>query len=175
MGRDLFSPGGVQVDFLAGLENSGFATWVRESPSVWAYPSILFLHTIGLGFLVGASAAIDLRILGFARRLPLAPMEDFFLVLWIGFWLNAISGFALVMADATSLLTNPVFYVKMGFIVLSLASLRLIRSRVFRDPLVEKGQVRMTGKVLAAASLIFWLGAITAGRLTAYLFSTVGL
>ena len=163
------------MDLLAGLENSGFAAWVRESPSIWAYPSILFLHTIGLGFLVGASAAIDLRILGFARRLPLAPMEDFFPVVFIGFWINAVSGIALVMADATALLTNPVFYVKMGFIVLSVVSTRLIRSHVFRDPLVEKGEVRMIGKVLAATSLVCWLGAITAGRLTAYLFANVGL
>jgi hypothetical protein len=163
------------MDFLTSIENSGFASWIRESPSIWAYPSILFLHTIGLAFLVGASAAIDLRILGFARRLPLAPMEGFFPVIWIGFWLNAISGIALVLPDASKLLFNPVFYVKMGFIVLSIATLRLIRSRVFRDPLVEKGEVGNIGKVMAAASLIFWTGAITAGRLTAYLFTTVDL
>src|SRR5688572_7673878 len=163
------------MDFLMSLENTSFAAWVRESPSIWAYPTILFLHTIGLGFLVGASAAIDLRILGFARRLPLAPMEGFFPVIWIGFWINAISGIALVLPDASKLLANPVFLVKMGFIVLSLASIRLIRHRVFRDPLVEKGEVQMPGKILAAASLLFWVGAITAGRLTAYLFSTVGL
>lgn len=163
------------MDFLASLENSGFAIWVRESPSIWAYPSILFLHTIGLGFLVGTSMAIDLRILGFARRLPLAPMEGFFPVMWIGFWLNAASGAALVIADATTMLINPVFYVKMAFIVLSLLSVRLIRSQVFQDPLFEKRPVQTTAKLLAAASLVFWMGAITAGRLTAYLFAKGGL
>jgi hypothetical protein len=124
---------------------------------------------------VGASTAIDLRILGFARRLPLLPMEDFFPVMWIGFWLNAASGIALVLPDAASLLANPVFYVKMGFIVLSVLSVWLIRGQVFRSALAEKGQVPTIGKILAVVSVLCWLGAITAGRLTAYLFSTVGL
>ena len=31
------------MDFLNSLEQIGFSTWVRESPSVWAYPTILFM------------------------------------------------------------------------------------------------------------------------------------
>jgi hypothetical protein len=163
------------MEFLADLENSAFAAWIRESPSIWAYPTILFCHTIGLGLLVGVSTAIDLRILGFARRLPLPPMEDFFPVMWLGFWLNAVSGVALLLPDARSLLANPVFFVKMGFIVISVASVWLIRSLVFRDALATKGQVPTIGKILAGVSIVCWMGAITAGRLTAYLFSTTGI
>jgi hypothetical protein len=163
------------MEFLADLQNTAFATWIRESPSIWAYPTILFLHTIGLGLLVGASAAVDLRILGFARRLPLPAMEDLFPIMWIGFWLNAASGVALVLPDAASLLANPVFFVKMGFILLSVISVWLIRSRVFRHPLAVKGEVPTIGRILAGVSVVCWLGAITAGRLTAYLFSSIGL
>ena len=89
------------MPLLASLENSGFGTWVRESKSLWAYPTILFLHTVGLGFLVGLNAAIDFRILGFARKLPLAPMESFYKIMWAGFWVNLLSGTLLLMADAT--------------------------------------------------------------------------
>jgi hypothetical protein len=66
------------MEFLARLEQSGFSTWVRESTSVWAYPTVLFLHTLGLGFLVGASMVIDLRLLGFSNELPIAPMKKVF-------------------------------------------------------------------------------------------------
>src|SRR5919204_1705110 len=104
------------MDFLARLEATSFATWVRESSSLWAYPAILFLHTVGLGFLVGTNVVIALRLLGCASRLPIAPMERFYRVMWLGFWINAASGVALLMADATTKLTNPVFYIKMAFI-----------------------------------------------------------
>jgi hypothetical protein len=156
------------MSFLASIENTALAAWVRESSSLWAYPTILFLHTVGLGFLVGLNAAIDLRILGFARRLPLAPMESFFAVMWTAFWVNAISGSLLLMADATTKLTNGVFYIKMAFVFLAVVNMVLIRRRVFGDPAIDAAPVARLGRALAVASLLFWVGAITAGRLMAY-------
>ena len=153
---------------LAWLENTTFASWVRESSSLWAYPTILFLHTVGLAVLVGLNAAIALRILGVAPRMPLAPMQKFYRMMWLAFWVNALSGTALLVADATTKLTNPVFYVKLGFITLAMSDMALIRRWVFGRPSLDLGPVTRGAKVLAAASLIFWAGAITAGRLMAY-------
>src|SRR5262249_12229015 len=129
------------MDFLARLEQSGFSTWVRESPSVWAYPTVLFLHTVGLGFLVGPSMVIDLRVLGFSRDLPLEPMKRFFPLMYFGFWINAASGLVLVMIDATTMLVNPLFYIKIGFIALALSSGRLIANQVFGEGIIEKNLV----------------------------------
>jgi len=157
------------MEFLASLEGSALATWIRESSSLWAYPTVLFLHTIGMATVVGVNAGIDLRILGFAPELPLAPMIRFFPVMWAAFAINALSGIALVIADATTKLTNPVFYVKMVFIALAVINLWLVRTRVVRDPVIDMSPVSTNAKILAVTSLIFWLGAITAGRLLAYL------
>ena len=77
------------MQVLASLERSGFGTWVREAPTIWAYPTVLFLHTVGLAFLVGINVAIDLRILGVASSMPLAPMKKLFPWMWAGFWINA--------------------------------------------------------------------------------------
>jgi hypothetical protein len=162
------------MDFLVRLEQSGFSTWIRESPSVWAYPTILFLHTVGLGFLVGASIVIDLRILGFSPAMPLEPMKRFVPVMWFGFWVNAASGVVLVMIDATKMLANPLFYTKIAFIALAVLSGRLIANRVFCEPTIDKAAVGTTTKILAGSSLFFWVAAITAGRLTAYLFTHSG-
>ena len=52
--------------------------WVRESPSVFAFPGILSVHAIGMALVVGLNAAIDLRILGFAPHVPLMEMKRFF-------------------------------------------------------------------------------------------------
>jgi hypothetical protein len=156
------------MPLLASLENSGFGAWVRESSSLWAYPTILFMHTVGLGFLVGLNVAIDLRILGVARTLPLAPFERFYRVMWIAFWINTLSGTALLIADATTKLTNRVFYIKMTCILFAVISMVLIRRRVFRDPEIDRGGLAASARALAVASLVLWAAAITAGRLMAY-------
>src|SRR6476620_11578032 len=122
------------MDFLRFLEQSSFSQWVTSSSSVFAFPSILLLHTIGMGVVVGINAGIDLRILGLAPALPLAPMEKFFPLLWVGFWVNAITGVIMLAADATTKMTNPDFYVKMLCIGLAIVSLRMIRNRVLRNP-----------------------------------------
>jgi hypothetical protein len=163
------------MDFLRTIEQSSFSQWVVGSSSVFAFPSILLLHTIGMGVVVGISAGIDLRILGLAPALRLAPMERFFPLLWVGFWVNAATGTILLAADATTKMTNPDFYVKMIFIGLAVVNLQMLRSRVFRDPLIDKAPLSMNAKVLAVTSMIFWLGAITSGRLLAYVGPVSGL
>ena len=79
------------TELLSSLEASAFSTWVRESPSVWAYPTILTLHTLGLGVLVGTNWMVDLRVLGFARAVPLPVLSRAFPIMWAGFWLNLIA------------------------------------------------------------------------------------
>ena len=157
------------MEILVWLEAIAPAVWVRESISLWAYPTILATHAIGLAFLVGANAAIDLRLLGYAPDLPLAPMEKFFPVIVVAFWVSALSGGLLLIAAATTMLTSVVFYIKLLFIALAVVTLRLIKTRVFSDQAsLEAGSVPRIGRVLAIASLAFWAGAIIAGRLTAY-------
>jgi len=163
------------MDFLLRLEQTGFASWIRESTSLFAFPGILLLHTIGMALVVGISAGIDLRILGLAPALPVSSMEDFYPILWLGFWINAATGTILLIADASTKLANPDFYVKMVFIALALISQRTIRKRVLRDPKIQQRRFSSNEKVMALASLIFWFGAVTAGRLLAYVGPVSGL
>ncbi len=162
------------MDFFAWfdwIEQTGLSMWLRESPSLLAFPSVIVLHTVGLAFLVGTNVAVDLRILGFASRIPLTPMERFFPVMWAGFWVNAASGVVLLIAYPTKAFTNPVFYIKLLCIALGVTSIRMIQKQVFGDPSLDEGPVPRKGKILAGASLFFWVGAITAGRLLAYTYS----
>ena len=163
------------MEFLKWLENMGLSTWVRESPSIFAFPTVLLLHTIGMALCVGINAGINLRILGFAPGIRLKPMEKLLPILWLGFTINAITGTVLVMQDAVTKLRNPDFYMKMIFIAVALVLLRMTQKRVFRDPLIEEDQFPSNAKVLAVLSLFFWLAAITAGRLLAYVGPVSGL
>jgi hypothetical protein len=158
------------MEFLRWVEQLPFSTWIRESGSLWGYSLILTLHTIGLSLLVGVSFAFDLRLLGFGSGLPLAPFERYYKVLWFGFWLNAISGVFLLMADATTKMINPVFYVKMGLIALAVWNVAIIRRRMFHS-----GGLPGNAKTLAITSIALWAVATTAGRLMAYLGPVAGL
>jgi hypothetical protein len=156
------------LDFLMWLEHNGFSTWVHESTSLFSFPGILLLHTIGMALVVGIAAAIDLRILGFAPAMPIAPMERFLPVLWVGFWINTVTGGVLFAVSATKRATQLDFLIKMLFIALAVMTVRMIKKRVFRDPGIDAGPLSIQVKVLAGASLVFWVGAIVAGRLLAY-------
>jgi hypothetical protein len=155
------------MEWLASLENSGFGIWLRESPSIWAYPAVLTLHTLGLGVLVGGNAVLDLRLLGFGRAIPLAALERLFPIMWVGFWVNAISGVALFVGDATTKGTTWVFMSKLVIIVIGVFVLMALKRAVY-----GRGEIHAvetpTGRVLAAASLVVWFLAIVTGRYMAY-------
>ena len=157
--------------FFTWIETSALSTWLRESPSLWAFPFVLILHTVGLAVLVGSNVALDVRILGMARGVPLRTLERYGLVMWSGFWLNAVSGVLLLIAYPTKALTNPLFYVKLALIAIGLGMWTKIRSRLHRLPIPEAPVLPPRLKALAVASLICWAAGITAGRLLAYTYS----
>jgi hypothetical protein len=155
-------------DFLLWLETAAVSTWVRESGSLWAYPTVLAAHTVGMSLLVGANAALDLRLLGVAPQVPLAPLAVAFRALWTGAALSLISGLLLFCADASTKGATPVFLVKLAFIAAAMVVARRLRRTVYR-PGAEAVEIPLTAKGLAVASLLLWTGAITAGRFMAYL------
>ena len=156
------------MEVLASLENSSFGSWLRESPSIWAYPAVLTLHTIGLGVLVGGNAVLDLRLLGFGRAIPLGSLERLFPAMWIGFWVNAITGVALFVADATTKGTTWVFMTKLAIIAVGVAVLLAIRRTVYGQG-DERASESQTASALAAVSLALWFLAIVTGRYMAYI------
>jgi hypothetical protein len=163
------------MDFIIRLQHTAVMDWFRESGSLVGYPAVLFLHTLGLAAVAGISAIINLRLLGVASRIPLAPLTRFFPIIWAGFWVSALSGTILLIADAEQKLRTPVFWVKMVFIVLALVNMQLLRRRVFADPQLDTQPLSSQARLLAATSLIFWVGATTAGRLMAYIGPVAGL
>src|SRR5688500_14575353 len=119
------------MDLLTAIEDSTFSTFLRESTSLWAYPTILTLHTVGLAMLVGLNAAFDLRVLGFANGVPLAKIEPLFRAMWVGFWVNLITGAMLFATVATTKGTAPIFMIKLGLVVLGVASVMFLRRSVY--------------------------------------------
>jgi hypothetical protein len=158
---------------LAALEASPFSTWIRESPSIWAYPTILTLHTVGLGVLVGANWMVDLRVLGFARAIPLSVVSRAFPIMWAGFWVNAISGVLLFVADPSKG-TTTVFMWKLALIAAGVALIIVLKRRLY-GRVGGADQAAWGVRVMAAASLALWIAAIGTGRWMAYVTQEVPL
>ena len=156
--------------FFILLEQNSIGTWVAESESLLAFPTILALHAVGMGLLAGTNAAMDLRILGFARGIPLSSLERLVPTMRFGFWLNAVSGVLLLLAYPTKALTNPIFYLKLFLIAMAMVDTALVRKHIIRDSADMDTSVAGKGKLLAVASLVLWAGAVFSGRFLAYTF-----
>jgi hypothetical protein len=163
----------VFLSIFKAIEETGLSIWIRESSSVFSFWFILSLHAIGMGLLVGASVLIGLRILGFAPDLPLAPLKRFYRFIWVGFWIQVVSGILLLIGYPTKSLTNPLFYVKLTLIGFAIASMQMLRNRVFADSSLSEAAMMAKGRVAAICSLIFWVGVVTAGRLLAYTYTVL--
>jgi len=155
------------MGLLDWLESSSLAIWVHESPSVWAQPTVMTMHTMGMAVLVGACWVLDLRLLGISRTVPLSAFRWVFRAVAVGLTVNVVTGFLLFMQRATTWGTSLPFLVKMTFVVASVATLVPLRSYVQSGS--EQREVAGSARWLAIASIVCWASAITAGRLLAYL------
>src|SRR5262245_57706603 len=162
---------------LEWIESFGIAVWLRESPSVWAHPTVLTLHTTGMAVLVGAAYVLDLRILGIGRNVPLSSYRWIFTLVAVGLTVNICTGLLLFVKNATSWGTALPFFIKMILVIASVGTLLPIRKYVLQGEAAglsadarraEAGRARM----LAIVSILVWSGAVTAGRLLAYLVVT---
>ena len=153
------------------IEESALSVWIRDSPSIFAYWFILSLHAVGMALLVGASVVIAMRILGVARDLPLGPLKGLYPIMWIGFWIQIFSGTLLLIGYPTKAFTNIDFYLKLTLIGLAVAFMQKLKKRVFSDAALSDSDMMLKGEALATWSLVFWVGAVTAGRLLAYTYN----
>ena len=147
---------------LVWIENTSLALWVGTS--LWAYPVLLSAHITGLAVIVGIIAMRDFHLLGFIDGVTEANFLELKKLAYCGFLINGISGIMLFASQASYLSTNLPFLVKLFFI----GSGMLLASKIYKK--IEKNTGRTSTKILAILSLFSWFGAITAGRLIAYIF-----
>jgi hypothetical protein len=153
--------------FLGFVEGSELSMWIRGD-SLLAFPTIITLHTIGMGFLAGGSTAIDLRILGMASGVPLKAMGRFYPLLWLALGVNVPTGILLVIGYPTKQLTNPIFYIKLTLLAVALWLLVRVGTIVLRTEEAERKTMSAQARMLASASIAAWVLLIIAGRLLEY-------
>lgn len=150
------------------LKYTPIGAWVRNS--AWAFPFLQSWHFIGMTMLLGVVGAIDLRVLGVARAVPLAPLHRFLPLAFIGFGINLITGICFFCHDPWVYAFNISFRIKMLLILLAGLNALWFRLGVFLDlehwgPGIEASRL---AKVISGVSIVIWLAVITAGRYIAF-------
>ncbi|HTT06407.1 MAG TPA: hypothetical protein VMF64_14090 [Steroidobacteraceae bacterium] len=153
---------------LAFCYDTPVGQWVRNS--AWAFPFLQSWHFIGMTMLIGPLFALDLRVLGVARAVPLAPLHRFLPLVFVGFGINLATGICFFCHDPRVYAYNISFRIKMLLILLAALNALWFRLGVFLDlerwgPGIEASRL---AKVISALSIVIWLAVITAGRYIAF-------
>jgi hypothetical protein len=148
--------------------------WIKELPlgaavrqSRWLFAMGETFHFIGLCLLVGGMLIVDLRLLGYIRRIPMRAALAFLPFAIIGFLINLATGVEFFMTDPFMYWPNPAFKLKMFVIVLAGINALLFTVMEHRRVLVlgDDEATSTFTKVTASLSLTLWLVVILLGRL----------
>ena len=136
----------------------------------WGWPIAESLHFICLSLLIGTVGLFDLRLLGLARRIPIAAMHR--LVPWglAGFGINLVSGLCFLMTEPDQYIYNPSFHWKVLFITVAGMNALAFYATSYRRVTAASASpdAPRTAKVIAAVSLTMWIAVMVAGRLLTF-------
>lgn len=154
----------------ASLESTPFSVWARGD-SLWGWPFILTVHTLGTAVVIGLIFIINLRLLGLFETIPYRSLNRLFPTLWIAFAVQFVSGLALWVTKPTRYAADSAFILKVLFVVAGVALTVYFQGKMKREAAsweaagaVSSGEVKFV-----AASFLAWCGVIVAARLTAFL------
>jgi len=146
-----------------------FWTWLQETSIIdkigdtgYLYNTFSVLHYFCVFVMVGATAMVDLRVMGLAaRRETVAQVADqFFPWMWTAFAIATISGFLEFAPAGASFAPDHIFQTKVVLVVLAVV-FAIIVQRGARG-WSQLPAIPMSAKILAAISLLLWLAAILA-------------
>jgi len=110
---------------LGALEEGSIASAMRDS--LWLFPLVETVHIIGFSILVGAVIMFDLRILGISKRISVRLLAHHLLPWSVAALLFIVpSGVLMFASEATDLVGNRAFVVKMLLLMLAGANCLLL-------------------------------------------------
>ncbi|MBO7924521.1 hypothetical protein J5X92_20180 [Alteromonas sp. K632G] len=157
------------------LNASPISSFVMDNAVV--FPALEMAHFLGLCLLFGALLVVDLRMVGFAKAVPIKQVDVFLRWALIGFAINVVSGLLFVVGDADRYLVNIAFWAKMGCIILAglntLYFVIRVKPQMATMPMSARAlntpaQLDKNAQVVAWISLFLWTSVIILGRFIPY-------
>ena len=154
-----------EADILHWIRDTWLGATVRESR--WIFASGEILHFVGLSLLVGGILIVDLRLLGFIRRVPIRAALAFLPFVIAGFLINLLTGIVFFSADPMMYWPSPAFKLKMCLILLAglNALVFIVMAQRKTLSLRDDESTGTLAKVTAGLSLSLWLCVLLLGRL----------
>lgn len=155
-------------EFFQWLQDTSIGIGIRES--LWLFPVLYTLHIFGVVILVGATSALDLRMLGLVmRREPVADSTDLLLP-WAkaGFSAQVATGIFLFVAQASELSRNVAFLLKMTAVLLAGLNVLIFHLTAYRNVHRWKESTPPGAKFSAVFSLTCWFGIVALSRFIAF-------
>ncbi len=150
------------------IRSTTLSQWVTGGP--WIWPALETLHFTGLCVLIGGLIVMDLRLIGYKRNLPLRTIHKIMPLVFIGFGINACTGFLFVMGNPHRYAVNYAFQVKI--VLLLLAGLNALWFRLKISPSMkdrtESTESPPLARLMGGASLVLWFGVGIHGRLITF-------
>jgi len=142
----------------------------------WAF--MMDLHFIGLVMIVGAVGALDVRMLGFMKELPIASVHR--LVPWAlaGFGINVTTGVLAFIGMPAYYTYDIAFWIKIfAVLLLGLNAAAFYLTDTFKaiEHMGPGEDAPPPAKIIAASSLLLWVGVITLGRYIQLYQSTISV
>lgn len=159
---------GGGLDFLEYLASSQFSHWLAVSMA--GFPTLIALHSVGMGAAVGLSMAVSLKLYGALPDLGRFPVQRLLDVAMWGFTLNLVTGLLLFMTRGPEYLASGIFMLKMLLVFVGVVLTVVVRQRV-RALASSSGTLSDDGvaRVMSLVATLAWFGAVITGRLIAYL------
>lgn len=147
------------------VEHSALGLAMRGSD--WLYPAVESAHILSFVALVGAIVVYDLRILGLRPAVPPAELARIAIPVSGAALAGAVAtGIALFSAEASTYVTNTVFLVKLGLLLIAALNVAWVHAAV--RPFSDR-PIGGAPRLGAALSLVLWPTVVVCGRLIAYL------
>ena len=134
------------------------------------FPTLIALHSVGMGAAVGLSMAVTLQLYGALPDLGRFPVQRLLDVAVWGFTLNLVTGLLLFIDRGPEYLASGIFLLKMLLVFIGAALTLVVRQRVraFASPTGTLIEDRVA-RGLSLVATLAWFGAVVTGRLIAYL------
>lgn len=153
-----------------------FSLLMVDSKYWWAF--MMTLHFIGLILIVGTVGLLDMRILGFAKHMPLAPIHKFMPWAMAGLAVNVATGMLAFIGESTNYIDDAAFWLKMlALMLLGLNVAAFYLTGIFGrvENLGPGEDAPMSAKLVAVTSIVLWVAVITLGRYIQIFLDTIPL
>ncbi len=156
------------TELLGALEGSGVAAALRASRL--AYPVVNALHILAIGTLFGSILALDLRLMGVARSIPVRPLARYLpRVAAAGLGGAVATGLLLFSVQPFDYVGNRAFLLKIALVGLGTTHAWAVQaSGSWRRLANIAGPIDGRLRASAALSLTVWTTAVLAGRFIAF-------